>query len=187
MWREKENHFAQTWLNEHGDILYRYACLQLRDDFLVEEVIQDTFVSAIESWDRYQGNASVRTWLISILKNKIIDHFRKSKKQQQLFPENELAHEQQRSFFDGHWTQKIIDWGSPDILFENKQFWEILQQCIDTLPEKSKQIYLMREIMEEKTEKICQEFALSPTNLWTVLYRSRLKLRNCFEQHWEQD
>ena len=91
----------------------------------------------------------------------------------------------ERSFSSsGHWSARIADWGNPDVSLENGQFWEILQYCLDHLPERLSRAFMLRELMEEDTDAICEDLAITPANLWTMLYRARFGLRQCFERHW---
>ncbi|MBF0220503.1 MAG: sigma-70 family RNA polymerase sigma factor [Gammaproteobacteria bacterium] len=185
-------HFAATWLDEHGDMLYRYALLQVRDPHQAEELVQETLLAALEGYARYDGKSALRSWLIAILKHKAMDHFRRSHREVAMTnDEHEVAPEQyDETEFDesftaeGHWRQPVSHWGEPQKMLEASQFWQLLEQCLQHLPTKLRQIYLLREVEEESSEKICQEMAISATNLWTQLYRARMGLRRCFVNHW---
>ena len=179
----------EYWLDAHGAALYRYALVHLKDPHHAEEVVQETLLAALEGRQRFRGAASVRTWLIGILKHKILDHFRRDARHVALDDEaeagDELADLAEDSFDEtGHWSHRLADWGDPFKTLEGRQFWEILQRCLDFLPERLARLFLLREIMEEETENICQELTITPTNLWTMLYRARLGLRQCLERNW---
>ena len=180
---------AENWLDEHGDALYRYALMQLRDEHKAEEMVQETLVAALQARDRYQGGASVRTWLIGILKHKVLDQFRREARESPLEEENlgqdEPDEETAEQFKqDGHWRSKLGDWGHPEAALESGQFWDILQRCLDLLPKKQARLFMLRELLEETTEKICKELSITPTNLWTMLYRTRMGLRKCLDSNW---
>ncbi|QEP42650.1 sigma-70 family RNA polymerase sigma factor [Ectothiorhodospiraceae bacterium BW-2] len=182
-------HFAQQWLQEHGDALYRYALLQCRTPHQAEELVQETLLAAIESYPNYSGKASIRTWLIGILKNKAIDYFRRCQRETLL--EDESSDEQaldnliDKSFKEsGHWSANLKEWGDPEKMLQQGQFWQVIQLCLGHLPQRLQQIFLMKEIFEQKSENICQELQISATNLWTMLYRARMGLRHCFDNHW---
>jgi RNA polymerase sigma-70 factor (ECF subfamily) len=179
----------EQWLEQHGDVLYRYALLQLRDQHRAEEVVQETLLAALQSRDRFKGGASVRTWLIGILKHKVLDQFRHEAREVPLdekeFEKNAAADVIEESFLeDGHWNSKLGDWGDPESVVASSQFWDILQRCLDFLPRKQVRLFILRELLEEKTEKICKELSISPTNLWTMLYRARMGLRKCLDRNW---
>jgi RNA polymerase sigma-70 factor (ECF subfamily) len=179
----------EKWLDEHGDVLYRYALLQFRDEHRAEEAVQETLVAALQSIEKFKGGSSVRTWLIGILKHKVLDQFRRESREA---PWDEEASERaegadlvEQSFVeDGHWSFDLGDWEQPEKALASGQFWDILQRCIDALPRRQARLFMLRELFEEKTEKICKELALTPTNLWTMLYRTRMALRKCLDRNW---
>jgi len=179
----------ERWLDEHGEALYRYALLRVRNAHAAEELVQETLLAALEARERYAGSASVRTWLIGILKHKILDQFRREAREAPLDAaqagEEEGGEPVEHSFLaDGHWRAVIPDWGDPHRIMENSQFWTFLQFCLDRLPKRLARLFVLREVMEEGTEEICKDMAITPTNLWTMLYRARLGLRQCLERNW---
>lgn len=180
----------EGWLDAHGDALYRYALVRLRDEDAAEEVVQETLLAALQARGRFAGSASVRTWLIGILKHKILDHFRREARMTNLDdPEGPHAADDddpvESSFAgDGHWRAAVADWGDPEELLDRRRFWEVLEYCLDRLPRRLARLFVLREVMEEDTKEICQELAITPTNLWTMLYRARLGLRQCLDRNW---
>jgi RNA polymerase sigma-70 factor (ECF subfamily) len=178
-----------TWLDEHGAALYKYALVHTRDAHKAEEAVQETLLAALQARDRFSGGASARTWLIGILKHKIMDMFRHDAREVQLEdPEEEayLDEDEVDAMFvpNGHWRIQSADWGDPQDLLERGQFMDILQRCLDALPPRLARLFMLREVMEENSENICQELAITPTNLWTMLYRARLGLRQCLDRNW---
>lgn len=179
----------ELWLDQHGAALYKYALVHTRDEHKAEEAVQETLLAALQARDRYAGGASVRTWLIGILKHKIMDMFRRDAREMQLEAadaEASLDDDEVDAMFapDGHWRHAPADWGNPEDLLERGQFMNILQRCLDALPPRLARLFMLREVMEEKTDNICQELAITPTNLWTMLYRARLGLRQCLDRNW---
>ena len=179
----------EQWLDEHGDALYRYALLQLRDQHKAEEMVQETLVAALQARERYKGGASVRTWLIGILKHKVLDQFRRESREVPLeedVKESEVEDDPSNTLFaeDGHWRNKLGDWGHPESALASDQFWDILQRCLELLPKKQARLFMLRELMEEETKKICKELDITPTNLWTMLYRARMGMRKCLDRNW---
>lgn len=179
----------ETWLDRHGNALYRFALIRLRDAQKAEEVVQETLVAALQARERYAGGASVRTWLIGILKHKIIDQFRHEAREltvETLDPASIDA----ESYADddpfdarGHWREHLSDWGNPEDALARSQMMAILQRCLDALPERLARLFMLREVMEETTDAICQEMAISETNVWTMLYRARMGLRKCLDHN----
>ncbi len=185
----KDSGSPDQWLDQHGGVLYRYALLQFRDGHKAEEAVQETLLAALQSRDRFKGGSSVRTWLIGILKYKILDQFRLEAREAPL-PESKPTSAEDDdvvagSFLaDGHWCSKLGDWGQPEAAVESSQFWDILQLCLDLLPQRQARLFVLRELFEEKTENICKELSITPTNLWATFYRTRMALRKCFDKNW---
>lgn len=177
----------EQWLQLHGSALYSYALIRLRDEHKAEEAVQETLLAALTARERFTGGASVRTWLIGILKHKIMDQFRRDAREQALPDEFDLPqHDEsldEQFAPDGHWASRLSDWGDPESTLEKNQFWEILQRCLDVLPERLARLFILREVMEEDTESVCQELTITPTNLWTMLYRARMGLRQCLDRN----
>lgn len=171
----------QRWLEEHGDILYRFALGRLRDPQTAEDLVQDTFLAAFKSADSFSGRSQERTWLISILKHKIIDHFRKHKRMF-LSEDLELREQDPGAFLDrkGEWTVGQAAWiTDPEEAIRRKEIWSHLQDCLEHLSERQKQVYVLRELQEHSAEDICEQLDLSPSNLWVTLHRARLQLKDC--------
>jgi RNA polymerase sigma-70 factor (ECF subfamily) len=173
------------WLNAHGDYLYRFALARLRDTHLAEDVVQETFLAAIKS-PSFAEQSAPRTWLTGILKHKIIDVMRKSQRE---VVATDLMNEEDASmdeFFDntGHWIEPPQAWDVPDDALEQKQFFGILQTCMDKLPKKLATLFLMRDVHETENEEICKELEITATNAWVMLYRARMSLRKCLEINW---
>ncbi len=186
---DRSGESPELWLEQHGSALYRFALARLRDTSKAEEVVQDTLVAALQAHARFNGGASVRTWLIGILKHKIMDQFRHEAREAPLVSFDQPCTEDDlfadEDFFDasGSWRDSLSDWGNPEDTLERSQMMAILQRCLDALPKRLGQLFMMREVMEENTETICQEMKISPTNVWTMLYRARMGLRQCLDQN----
>ncbi len=180
-----------TTLEQQHSYLLRYAMLQLRDPHLAEDVVQETMLAAIESRNNFAGQSSVRTWLVGILKHKIMDLLRKKVREPQLASkedEDPLENISAESFHgSGHWVNPPQTWANPTQSFENQKFWEMFEFCTQRMPLSSARAFMMREVMELSTEEICQELAISTTNCWVILHRARLALRECLDLHWFGD
>jgi RNA polymerase sigma-70 factor (ECF subfamily) len=179
------------WLNEHGDYLYRFALTRLRDQHLAEDAVQETLLAAIKNSAGFSGKSSSRTWLTGILKHKIIDLMRRAQRERPLFdddPAEDMLEPGMDEFFhddeDAHWVDEPVALGNPARLMEQKEFWQLLQGCLDRLPKNLARIFMLREIEEEDNETICKELEITATNAWVMLYRSRMGLRKCMEMKW---
>lgn len=180
------------WVDEHGDCLFRFALLRLRDETLAEDMVQEALLSAIQSLKSYGGRCAERTWLTGILKHKIIDHYRKNSKQVQIGDEetdlSSLDHFFERpDEFDGHWAiplRPVDPEQSPDQVFERREFWRIMEKCLSAMPGRIANIFVLREIDGLTSDEICDVLQLSANNFWVIMHRARMQLRRCIEIKW---
>jgi len=181
-----ESRFAAQ-LETHRRYLLRVATLQLRDSALAEDVVQDTLVAAIQGEKSFSGKSSLRTWLTGILKHKVIDAIRQKTRLPVLATiEDECRVDDFDALFDetGHWENPPADWGNPESQLSEQQFFEVMQQCLEKLPPNTARVFVMREVMELETDEICMQLTITSNNLWVILHRARLALRECLEQNW---
>jgi len=182
---------AQTFtaeLDTHRRYLLRVAQLQLRDVDLAEDVVQDTLVAALAAQSGFTGKSSVKTWLTGILKHKIVDAIRH--KQRQPIIEASFDEETELDDFDplfkakGGWKAPPADWGDPENALTRRQFFDVMEICLEKLPPNTARVFMMREVMELESDEICKELTITANNLWVILYRARMALRECLEQNW---
>ncbi len=174
---------VDLWLKEHGDYLYRYALFRLSSEELARDMVQETLIAAWKA--SFHGDSSLRTWLVGIMKHKIIDHVRKEIRTRQL--SESLETDPTSTFFDhtGHWNQPPQGWhDDPEALSSNRQFSKVLQGCVGALPDIQKHVFTLREMNGEDTQSVCNSCDISPTNLHVIMHRARLALRNCLEKNW---
>lgn len=167
--------------------LLRFALLQLRNDALAEDAVQETLLAVLEKPESFAGLSTLRTYVTGILKFKIIDCLRASSKEKQLeVEEDESESDLIDHLFkaDGHTINPPQSWGSPDASLEQKDFFRVLETCLENLPAKTARVFMMREWLELESEEICKELGLSSSNLWVLLYRARLRLRECLDLNW---
>ena len=168
--------------------LMRVARLQLRDTALAEDVVQDTLAAAITAKDGFTGKSTVKTWLTGILKHKIVDAIRR--KQREPVAASVLDDEADLEDFEGlfkangAWQTPPADWGDPEQCLSRQEFFDVLQTCMDKLPPNTARVFMMREVMELSSDEICKELAITANNLWVILYRARMSLRECLELNW---
>ena len=175
-------------IDAHRRYLLRIARLQLRDGDLAEDVVQETLVAALSARQSFSGRSSVRTWLTGILKHKIIDAIRQ--KSRRPLAAASFDDESDLETFDlmftatGAWEAPPADWGDPENALSRQQFMEVLEQCLERLPPATARVFMMREILELESDEICKELTITANNLWVILYRARMSLRQCLEQNW---
>ena len=175
-------------LERQRSYLLRVARLQLRDAALAEDVVQDTLAAALTAAGGFTGKSSVKTWLTGILKHKIVDAIRR--KQREPVAASTLDDEADLEDFEGlfkdngAWQQPPADWGDPEQALSRRQFFDVMQFCLDKLPPNTARVFMMREVMELSSEEICKELTITANNLWVILYRARMSLRECLEANW---
>lgn len=176
----------ETWVDEHGDALFGYALGRLKNRASAEDVVQETLLAALRSQDRFSGTSSVRTWLIGILKHKIVDLIRRESREQPS-EEIETMEAPEELFFDkkGHWRIKPVDWQvHPDRILEQKEFMAVLRNCLAHLPDRLHHLFVLRELEDRDSAEICKDLDITPTNLWVMLHRARMRLRGCLTENW---
>lgn len=181
-----------AWVDEHGDFLFRFAFLRLRDETAAEDAVQETLLSAFQSLNSYGGKSAERTWLTGILKHKIIDHYRKNRKQIQFTDEDPDLSGVERLFerpdeWNGHWGESfrpVDPEQSPEQVVDRGEFWDVINGCISALPNRVASVFTLREIDGVSSEEICSMLGLSASNFWTIMHRARLQLRRCVEIKW---
>lgn len=174
-----------SWVDAHGDVLYRYALSRVRNPTVAEDLVQETFLAAIQGQHSFQETSSERTWLTGILRHKTLDFFRKSSraKEQPLGPTGSDDIESQ---FDAHgaWHSPPSAWSSPHESMEQEEFWAQMQRCVATLPEAMRRSFMLREFDGLESEAVAGALNITTNNLWVMLSRARLKLRQCLQQQW---
>src|SRR5262245_34682106 len=180
------------WLDEHGAYIYNYTSFRLRNESAAEECVQDTFLAALKAHEKFEGRGSERTWLVGILKHKIIDHFRKLEREAPIGEDVDEGPEHLEFFertdqWAGHWNadRAPSDWhATPAELLERADFWNVFNDCLKPLPQRTVSAFTLREVDGLKSEEICEILSISVNNLWVMLHRARLHLRNCLEINW---
>jgi RNA polymerase sigma-70 factor (ECF subfamily) len=169
-------------VEKHGNFLFRFAMKYVRDEFVAEDMVQETFLSAIKSLKRFSHKSSIQTWLTSILKNKVFDHFRKTDRE--LVVDSSDASNEEYFQPDGSWNPKFLpsNWGqNPASVVENQEFWNIINKGLLGLPKKTAEAFVLHEIEGTKTEEVCQKLKISKNNLWVMLHRARLHMQNVID------
>jgi RNA polymerase sigma-70 factor (ECF subfamily) len=180
-----------SWVDKYGDFLYRFALSRVKDPSIAEDIVQETFLAALKSRANFQGRSTARTWLIAILKHKIVDHIRKrvrepaSDKVESLSDASASDPIEGNFKDDGGWLNRPAKWDvNPMKIYEQKEFMDILYRCLSDLPERQAEAFMMRELNGLSTEEICKALNISATNSWVILYRARMWLRQCIEKNW---
>jgi RNA polymerase sigma-70 factor (TIGR02943 family) len=174
------------WIEKYRESLFKYAFTRLRDADLAEESIQETFLAALQSRKEFQGLASEKTWLISILKRKIYDHFRRLGRDKQL----KVTFSLQGSSDDVFNQKRMLAarsrfWFSdPSMVYEQKEFLKIVKHALAELPDRTAQAFVLREVIELSSQEICEFMDISICNLYVMVHRARKRLRDDLQLKW---
>jgi RNA polymerase sigma-70 factor (ECF subfamily) len=175
-----------TWVDQHGDFLFRYAVARLGNSAVAEDLVQETFLAALRAGERFAGRSAERSWFVGILKHKIIDYLRRQGRERPVSAVNSSG-ERSEELFDktGHWQIKPAKWSAdPSDVLEKREFWEAFRRCLENLPQRLATIFSLREVDELPTEEVCELMKVTPGNLGVLLYRARMGLRRCLEVNW---
>jgi RNA polymerase sigma-70 factor (TIGR02943 family) len=174
------------WIEKYSDEMFRFTLLRVKEETHVDDIIQETILAALQAKGSFEGRSTEKTWLFGILKNKIFEYYRETKKKYKYALELKDEANPCDSEFDGkgHWQALPFSWGiDPDKAFENKQNYQVLSECIDGLSPKYRQLFVFREIEKQSAESICKDFDITTNNLWVILHRVRNLLKKCIESH----
>ena len=182
-----------TWMEQHGKFLFRYASARVRDPDLADDLVQDTFLAALQGCSRFDGQSSERTWLVGILKHKAIDHYRRHKKYDQLDDEAHLiagdntlgcAHSAQCKPLETTFPSSPQNGANPATALEASAFWSVFERCLSCLPPRIGCAFVLREIEGLDPKTICRQMNISERNLWVMIFRARTCLRRCLQANW---
>ncbi len=175
--------FDFTTLAEHRVYLLKIARIELRDEALAEDLVSDALTQAFERREQFRGTSSLRTWLTAILKNRIIDVLRKQWREQPLEIESDDDQSIERIFDgSGHYIDMPTSVNDPAELSQQNDFLAAVQLCVDRLPKRIGQVFVLREVFGSDTKELCKELGLTSSNVWVQLYRARMMLRTCLER-----
>ena len=186
---EKLNKYTTSplsWVNDYGDYLYAFKKLFSKD--LAEDLLQDTFLAAFQAKETFKGKSTEKTWLASILKRKIADHYRQLAKNKERISSDNSPFISDR-FMHGRWKedQAPIEWDMDGDWSKDEQFLDIIRKCITFLPPKWKAVFALKHMEDTNTQRISEDLEVSESNIWVILHRSRLQLRACIEQLLKED
>lgn len=193
MSEEKIGRDPLIWFELYGDYLFGYARRRVREESAAEDLVQETFLAAIQAIDSFSGDSSEKTWLTGILKHKVYDYYRRrsSRNENLTVEESDLSAYnylfERDDEWNGHWNDKYApaDWGdSPFKAVVDGEFQEVFTVCLTGLPERIANAFVMREVDGLESSEICSVLMITSNNYWTMMHRARLHLRRCLEVNW---
>ncbi|TCC91957.1 sigma-70 family RNA polymerase sigma factor [Pedobacter frigiditerrae] len=167
------------WVALYADKLYRFALKKVFSEELAKDLVQETFLAALQGMQSFKGESTELTWLTAILKNKIIDSYKKKK-----LPIEQLTDD---VFFehDGHWKSQPLEIGiNESNPLENKELGKVLEECMKKLPALWLTVFSLKYVDDSSTELICSSLSITAANYWVIVHRSKLSLRACLQKHW---
>lgn len=186
----------ERWVEEHGDYLFKFALVRLRDTARAEDMVQETFLAALKGGQSFAGRSAEKSWLVGVLKHKILDHFRKASRETS-FTDLEFYQDEESDRFipdgvfkDGwfHETGRDLgpmEWSTdPGASLDSAAFWKSFSECSHKLPRNIAAVFTLREVDGVESKEICQTLGISESNLWVMLHRARMALRRCLETNW---
>lgn len=172
------------WIDLYSDYLFNYTITRVNDRDMAQDLVQDTFLAGLKSMKNFKGEASERTWLISILKRKIIDYYRKINSNKGK-AEVRITYNDEES--EGDWLEERVadpfDKTAEDLM-QNSELGDAIFDCLSKLPEKQAQVFRMKTIEGYETEDICKELNINASNLWVIIHRARTAMASCLEKNW---
>ncbi len=177
-----------AWIDQYGNYLYRYALSRLRDGEAAEEVVQQALVAGLQHAGQFTGQGSQRGWLLGILKRKILDLFRQRNRDSSFTSED--GGDPSDKFFDrqGNWRPELqAAIRLPLDSLEREEFWQILRGCLESLPTRQADVFVLREMDDRSTEDVCKDLEIKASNLWVLLHRARLRLATCLKSRWYRE
>ena len=174
-----------SWNVAYRDYLIRFALQRISDYGIAEDLVQDTFLSGWNARARFRGDCTEKTWLTGILRNKIIDHYRRTGRRPSVLTSDlDGAGEESDGF---SWIEQQADEkGSvrPETVTETHEFLQDLEDAVTKLPEKMGRAFTMREVQGYSTEEITNELDISKANLWVLIHRAKQSLSESLDQNW---
>jgi RNA polymerase sigma-70 factor (ECF subfamily) len=174
-------------LGELRPVLLRIARVQLRNDTWAEDAVSETLLAALENAHKFAGRSQLKTWVVGILRHKMIDQLRRFNREVSTDAAAESAEDEvvERLYAEtGSRVEAPLDWGDPEESLARMEFFDILEVCVEKLPPTLARVFMMREWLEFETPEICKELGINRGHLFVLLYRARMRLRECLEHKW---
>lgn len=176
----------EQWVDRYADYLYNFTIVRVNDHIVAQDLVSETFLAGLKSKENFKGEATERTWLVAILKRKIIDHYRRSNSKKGRAEVNMSATHGKDGEPMDWFEERVEDEGQQNALdrIQNEELGQAIMSCLDSINEKQAAIFKMKTIEGMDTETICKEFDITASNLWVIIHRARKALAECLENNW---
>jgi RNA polymerase sigma-70 factor (ECF subfamily) len=172
--------YAQL-VEENASQIYRLALRLMGNEADAEDVLQETFLSAFKSIDRFEGRSSLSTWLYRIASNAALMRLRRYEPDQvsvDVPVERDDGEQMPRQFFD------FCCLPEDDLLRAEAR--EEMTRAIDELPPTLRSVFVLRDIEGLSTAETAETLDLSESAVKSGLMRARLKLREQLSLYFSQ-
>lgn len=175
------NHSLNDWIKNYSDTFFDYISKRIKDKTAAKDILQETFIAAWKNSAGFKNESSEKTWLFSILKNKLIDYYRaQGRLKTDLRDDN--------YYFDDadHWTESASpkNWEDAAASLNKKEFYLILDHCKTKLTPVQLSAFIMKYFDEYEPQYICKVLGITTSNYWVIIHRCKLQLRHCLEKNW---
>jgi RNA polymerase sigma-70 factor (TIGR02943 family) len=186
---KRETTPPEEWVDQYGDYLYRYALMRLKDDASAQDAVQETFLAGIKGLDRFDGSVDVKYWLRGILRNKIVDHIRKSVREHPVDDREGMDIVDRFAFKAfGIASRSPRPWQfDPHREYEKTEFWGVFMKCVARLNESMREAFVLKMLDGMPTEEVCKVLDIEPNHLWVLNHRARKQLKTCLEANWDRE
>lgn len=153
-------------------VLVAFAIRAVRDEALARDLVQETFVAAIENRARFEGRSKLRTWLVGILSRKIVDHYRRTRREvlTDIPPEPQTP---------SHLTPPRR--APPETRLDEQKAMRVIERSLSTLTDLERMAVMLCDIEQLDRREACNAMGVKPTHLRVLLHRGRHKLRKALE------
>lgn len=186
------NGSVEEWVKNYLGEMLSWARYKTSSSEIAEDLVQDTFVAALKNVKGFRGESTAKTWLFSILNNKIKDHYRKASVQREEKTidkySNDTGHQDIQFTENGKWKSypdAYVPFENEKHLLDDEAFNEVLKSCFEELPDKWHKVMSYKYLLHKESEEICKELNITPSNYWQIVRRSKIRLRECLSKKWE--
>lgn len=170
-------------LAEHRAAMLRFARRKIRDEDLAEDAVQEALLAALSNSHSFQGQSTLRTWLIGILNHKIQDTFRREGRYVAINTARDGDDENCESELDRIAFRRDPTCDDPLRQVAQNRLGDALHAEIEALPETLKDVFVMQVLEGAETGEVCRALAITEANCWVRLHRARKRLSERMSAH----
>ncbi len=188
-----------TLVDRYGSLMLRIALSHVRSRAVAEEVVQEAWLGVLQGLDRFEGRASLKTWILRIVANRARtrgERERRSVPLSSLLPEtgeDEPAVDPDRflpadhPMYPGGWSVTPHAWARmPEERLLAAETLEQVRTAIADLPARQQEVIVMRDVEGWDAEEVCAALDLSEGNQRVLLHRARSKVRGELEAYFAE-